>query len=215
MAMGKTHVSVAYATALSVSYGWVGLHQSGWIDNQHDWVQRIIGFANDLTGFNVDWFQGYTLPFLLSVPFVSPNILSAVSSAFLLFIGVVVFGFANLLPDIDSRTSMLGRYVHLSVGGHRGVVHSLYPVLLLTIPALIWSHFILWLIPMGFFTHLLVDDLSVSGIQWLPGLVPPFRPFSVLRYQVNGLFEKVVLLGGSWFVSSVFIFLWVRRLFGG
>lgn len=214
MAMGKTHVSVGYATALSVSYGWVGIHQNGWIDNQHEWIQRAVGFVNETTGFNVEWLQGYTLPALLSVPFVSPNILSAVSSAFLLLIGVILFGFFNLLPDIDSRTSTLGRYVHLSVGGHRGAIHSLYPVILLMIPAIIWSHFILWLIPMGYFTHLLVDDGSVSGIHWLPGLVPPFRPYSVLRYQVNGVFEKVVLVGGSWFVTSVFVYLWFKRLFG-
>lgn len=214
MAMGKTHVSIAYATALSASYGWVGLFQNGWIDNQHEWVQQAVYFVNNAVGFNVDWLQDYTLPFLLSVPFISPNILSAASSAFMLAIGVLVFGFCNLLPDIDSSTSTLGRYVPTNFGGHRGVVHSLYPVILLTIPAIIWSHFVLWLVPMGYFTHLLVDDLSVSGIHWLPGLVPPFRPFSMFRYQVNGVFEKIVLFGGSWFVTSVFVYLWFRRLFG-
>ena len=214
MAMGKTHVSVAHATALSVSYGWVWMHQDGWINNQHNWIQQVVKFVNDTTGFNVEWLQGYTLPILSSVPFIPDNILGAVSSLILLAIGVLIFGFCNLLPDIDSDSSILGRYVPTNFGGHRGVVHSLYPVILLMIPAIVWQHFVLWLIPLGYFTHLLVDDASVAGIHWLPGLAPPFRRYHMFRYQVNGPFEKMVLRGGSWFVSSVFIFLWVRRLFG-
>ena len=213
MAMGKTHMSVANATALSASYGWIWMQRDGWLETTPEWIQRSIQGVNDFTGFQVDWLNGYTLPFLSSVPFISDDTIGAFGSLILLLLGVSIFVLCNLLPDIDSSSSILGRHVPTNFGGHRGVIHSLYPVFALIIPAIIWQNFLLWLIPLGYFTHLLLDDSSVSGVHWLPGITSSTRPYSIFRYEVNGWFEKTVLLGGSWIVTVLFGYLWIRFLF--
>ena len=71
--------------------------------------------------------------------------------------------FGALLPDIDSNTSILGRYVHLPLE-HRGFTHSFYFLL----PFLIIGYFnayVLW-IAFGIFTHLLMDSFSYAGNCW-------------------------------------------------
>lgn len=213
MAMGKTHITFASATALSVSYGWMWIHQNGWLETKPRVMQNSIEWLDNVTGFNTDWLNGYILPVLSSVPFISEHAVGAAGSFLMLLIGVLIFTFCNLLPDIDSSSSILGRYVPTNFGGHRGIMHSLYPVIALSVPAILWPHFLLWLIPFGYLTHLLVDDSSVSGVHWLPGITSSKRPYSVFRYEVNGLFEKTILFGGSWLVIIIFGYLWIRFLF--
>lgn len=82
-----------------------------------------------------------------------------------LYIGLcfVLFVIGSLLPDIDSKNSALGRYIHIPVK-HRTWTHSiLIPVLMfigtIKLPFLFW-------IALGYTLHLFWDSLSRAGICW-------------------------------------------------
>lgn len=70
----------------------------------------------------------------------------------------------SLLPDIDHAGSILGRHVKFP-GEHRGITHSIWPVLLVFGLAIRWN-ILLWL-GFGYLLHLLWDSLSAGGICWL------------------------------------------------
>ena len=89
-------------------------------------------------------------------------------SAFLVSMAAGVFG--ALLPDIDSETSILGRYVYIPVE-HRTITHALWiPLGLFVLGATcyiggFWS--VTWLsISLGWLSHLVVDSWSRAGICW-------------------------------------------------
>lgn len=89
-----------------------------------------------------------------------------------------------LLPDVDSRGSILGRHLRLPLG-HRTWTHSLWPALALSAIA--------WLVPpaapailslvAGMVTHLALDAVSVAGICWL-------YPWPSFRHYPSGAFVK-------------------------
>lgn len=112
-----------------------------------------------------------------------PNTLISVGLA---FVGGVIGG---LLPDIDHPTSKVGRKVPLisktinALFGHRGFTHTLVAGLLFTyflflcstiLPDMIQAFFLPFGLGLavGYFSHLLLDMLTVSGI---PLFYPIFR----------------------------------------
>lgn len=86
-------------------------------------------------------------------------------------LSIALFLFGTLLPDIDSRSSALGRFVYLPIE-HRTWTHAIYaPVVFCLIG--IFVRPIFWL-GMGYFLHLWFDSISTCGICWLypyPGYV--------------------------------------------
>lgn len=71
------------------------------------------------------------------------------------------FWFGSLLPDIDSKNSTLGRKFHLPFK-HRTWTHTIWPCLLLLIPAWFMPWF-RWLL-FGYILHLVGDAVSSAGI---------------------------------------------------
>lgn len=83
-------------------------------------------------------------------------------------ISLLFYYLGTLLPDADSRTSILGRIIYLP-GGHRTWTHSAYPLIFWYICG---KRFYpcKWLF-IGYFLHLAVDSFSKCGVCW-------FLPFT-------------------------------------
>lgn len=86
--------------------------------------------------------------------------------------------FGTLLPDIDKKTSMLGRYVHIPVK-HRTWTHTAWALFILFGLGLLSSIFGAMFV--GYGLHLLIDSVSWAGICW-------FYPIQQYRYYPNGAF---------------------------
>lgn len=99
--------------------------------------------------------------------------------------GLVLFTLGTLLPDIDSKGSTLGRYVHLPVR-HRTITHTFWIVLLLGILSLKVG--LLFWLTLGYFLHIFWDSFSNAGIAW-------FWPLSRYIHYPNG---AVVKKGFRW-----------------
>lgn len=75
---------------------------------------------------------------------------------------VLLFWLGSLLPDIDSKSSMLGRRFHVP-GPHHGITHTdwfLITLFLLSVPGATRVLVFLWL---GAALHLFLDGLSRAG----------------------------------------------------
>ena len=119
-----------------------------------------------------------------------------------LFLGVCCF-FA-ILADIDHPQSKIGRKIKpLSWGcnklfGHRGVLHSIFPVIALY---LVFMYILGWRdialgAGVGYFSHILVDAFTIQGINFL-------NP--VGRAKVSGFVETGSIV--EWLFFVVFIVL--------
>lgn len=93
-------------------------------------------------------------------------------------------GFAcvgSLLPDIDNRSSTLGRYLRLPFG-HRTWTHSVWALVLIAAAC----HKIpvpgIWGLAFGYFLHLFLDGLSGMGVCW-------FYPFTKYVYMEDGVWK--------------------------
>lgn len=76
----------------------------------------------------------------------------------------MLFLLGNLLPDIDSEKSMLGRFIYLPVKHHR-ITHTVWFMLPFLIGG-IWLRPLFW-IGLGYFCHLFIDSLGRAGNCWL------------------------------------------------
>jgi membrane-bound metal-dependent hydrolase YbcI (DUF457 family) len=102
---------------------------------------------------------------------------------------LVPLGIGAMLPDLDSRTSALGRLVPCisrpfeARVGHLQAWHTLAAnvlVVVLTIPLIWLLHVQVWyLISLGFLSHLMLDLLTPQGIML-------FWPLTRTRYNVFG-----------------------------
>ena len=95
---------------------------------------------------------------------------------FMMMLFFVVVG--SLLPDIDNRSSILGRYFYLPIG-HRTWTHSIWAVILFVF--LSKYHPFLGCICIGYVLHLLEDSVSAAGICFL-------YPFKKYISYGNGAF---------------------------
>lgn len=75
----------------------------------------------------------------------------------------LLFLLGSILPDIDSSSSLLGRYFHLPVE-HRTWTHTVWACALV-FAGVFLSKLFFWL-GLGYFLHLFWDSLSKGGVCW-------------------------------------------------
>ncbi|MFA5992421.1 MAG: metal-dependent hydrolase [Candidatus Pacearchaeota archaeon] len=118
---------------------------------------------------------------------------------------------ATLLPDLDSRSSRLGRNPLMRpvqwITGHRGVLHSLTFCLLVSIALAIFIPILALGFFLGYSIHLFADSFTVMGIS---AFWPVKSIVSRGRIETGGRFESILLvltmmgiclLGGAYLVS--------------
>lgn len=89
---------------------------------------------------------------------------------------VLLYLFGTLLPDIDSKSSLLGRHLHLPFE-HRTWTHAIWFPIVFAIGAFAFPP--MWGMVLGYVLHLFWDALSVGGVCW-------FYPISQYRSFGNG-----------------------------
>lgn len=154
------------------------------------------------------------LPFLsdlivkISTFFMPGGVVMGMVCFFLFFLGC-------LFPDVDSPNSLLGKRVHISMGGHRFWMHTIYPVMLCAVFAS-RSVILAWF-ALGYFLHLFMDNFSKCGVCF-------FNPVSGYRVYPGGAKVKknhyVVLYWNevsAWIVCMILamasaVFLWQSRV---
>lgn len=94
--------------------------------------------------------------------------------------------FGALLPDIDTNTSILGRYVPFigAVVPHRTITHTLWAVLALGFPTYFINDPYLYALWFGYVLHIIEDSFSRQGIAWLY----PFITYT--RYGSGAVIKK-------------------------
>lgn len=126
-------------------------------------------------------------------------------------IPMLFFAFGTVLPDVDNGNSKIARRLKLdgvNLGAHRGLTHTNWIPLLLTIIALGSGVSILFWLAFGIWIHLFLDSLSKGGLApWYPlgkwgyvdlgdtKLVVPNRKSLISRlisYKVGSLYEYVL-----------------------
>ena len=95
-------------------------------------------------------------------------------------IGSILYMFGTLLPDIDSRKSILGRFMYIPVKHHK-ITHTLWVVSMLFLMSLIIRP-IAW-ISFGYLVHLWLDSYSRCGVCY-------FYPISKYIEYPNGAMVK-------------------------
>lgn len=92
----------------------------------------------------------------------------------------------SLLPDIDSSSSVFGRFFHLPFK-HRTWTHSFWAVAILCIliaySPWMWLSIVLKGLLFGYLTHLLLDAVSAAGVCF-------WYPFQKYRMYPGGAFVK-------------------------
>lgn len=118
----------------------------------------------------------------------------------LLLTGAVAIG--SLLPDIDSKNSMLGRYVSLveDMFGHRRFIHTIWFVFLLTFGLYFYnqglsltSWFFLWAVSF----HLFLDWLSRGGLDWIYPFGEGYKTYASGASIYKGYRPKLYRVGGT------------------
>lgn len=102
-----------------------------------------------------------------------------------LFFSTLFFWFGTLLPDIDSKSSILGSCLYVPVK-HRTWTHSIWALIIVSFVGLLHPWF--RLMPVGFGLHLLCDQFSASGLCF-------FYPFKKYIVYDTGAF---VAPGHTW-----------------
>lgn len=127
--------------------------------------------------------------------YVNPVWLSCLAWLALDILGFVVGSF---LPDIDSTGSVFGGHIDV-LGGHRGITHTIYPVLIFLFIGLFIRPFA-WL-ALGYFGHIFWDTWSRCGVSWFQPVngyihyksgVKIKRGHRLWLYRVGSLSEYVV-----------------------
>jgi inner membrane protein len=127
-----------------------------------------------------------------------------------------VLSVASLLPDIDYPKSWIGRVFFFASGwlerrfGHRTVTHSALGCVffaLLSLPLLIFSKEIYYLLLAGYFSHVVLDMFNKNGVPFFWPLreyifvIPGRRSW---RVEVGSRGEVVVLV--LFFIASVVLY---------
>lgn len=211
--MGKNHLIVGTAAAVA-GVSWINVLADGtsspaqFLDGLLSWVLRL--WPSWLGGF------GDTVPAWAQHPisvgaswlvqWVMPEQLWSLGGVLYLILAVVLFWVGSLLPDIDSKSSLLGRHLHVP-GPHHGFTHTnwfLAILLLFALPG--FTRVLFWLF-LGALLHCLVDGMSKAGRVGFYPLskhkiiaFPDGTPCVVTvgnrisLYKVGGISELVVLV---------------------
>lgn len=148
--------------------------------------------------FNLDLFS-YSMQFwthLSAGIFAALVLFSFVHNPFLFGLIVII---SSLLPDIDTPTSKLGRNnfskTLTAFFKHRGVIHSVFFMLLVYFFLLMFWHFAALPFLVGYSVHLLLDLLTPRGLRL-------FWPF---KFRIKGFVRSGGLL--EVFVFVIFLIL--------
>lgn len=169
--MGRNHL-IAGTTAAGAAVFWVVElrdHESGaaqFLDDKISWLLHLWpGWLGglDSPGDSPGWavLPASNLAERLAA-WVLPVDLLSVWGVLYALLAVVLFWIGSLLPDIDSKGSILGRHVHVP-GPHHGITHTdwfLAVLLLLSFSGYTRVLFWLWL---GAVLHCWIDGLSQAG----------------------------------------------------
>lgn len=177
--LGKTHAITTISTGL---LGLYGLYQATQTTTE-SWYSPVIHKSVELLGLDFE-LVGFPLVFTLV----------------LCTIGLL---FGSLLPDIDSKRSILGRFVPFveEIIGHRTYTHTIWVVLLLSALAYYVGNLFLWMVVLGYIGHIIQDSFSVQGIDWLYPFGKGYKSyggasikkgFHLGLYRVGGVFETII-----------------------
>lgn len=134
-------------------------------------------------------------------------------------IGVALFVFGTLLPDIDNEKSLLGRHVHIPVE-HRTWTHALWFVLASAMASTAVP--LLWWFTAGYAVHLFWDSLSRGGVCWFYPL-SNYRRFGggakvknghVLRLYGVGDGSETVVVAAAVFVAALLAYWYALKVLG-
>lgn len=115
-----------------------------------------------------------------------------------LYYGIVLL--AALLPDIDHEGSVLNRTLRITkilpmFFKHRGLFHSIWPIIILSWLTWSFSRTISLAIIVGYGSHLLIDSTTKMGVNWLYPLKSKLRgPVKTSGMTENVLFIIFVVL---------------------
>jgi membrane-bound metal-dependent hydrolase YbcI (DUF457 family) len=110
---------------------------------------------------------------------------------------VVILGLfllLSIIPDIDLHSSYIGKqipgfsFVFEVLLGHRGIVHSMWPVFIL-FPLLYPYGFAITI--SAFIVHLFLDTMTKKGIAWLWPFLRIKGPFETGRIMDSFLFYSL------------------------
>lgn len=128
--------------------------------------------------------------------------------AFALALILLSFGLGTLLPDIDSETSTIGRYV-LPISRaipHRTITHTIWAVILILAFGIYFGSIYLCALALGYALHIAEDSFSNQGICWFYPLFGKYDYFAgggakkrgrktTFAYRTGGLGETLVFYG--------------------
>ncbi len=187
--LGRTHIVTTTAMG---SAGLYGLHHLIETGDTESWYGSIAHTIVETIGLD---FTEMGFPFLLTLA--------------IIYLALI---FGSLLPDIDSKESILGRYVPFveEIFGHRKFIHTIWIVLVLMAISNVTGFLVLWFITIGYFLHLFQDSLSIMSVHWFYPIVifPRKRGF----YRVGGVIETLIfaLMIG---LNIYMLYLWFLVLF--
>lgn len=126
------------------------------------------------------------------------------------------------LPDVDSRNSVLGRYVPFisDVIPHRKVTHTIWVLIGLLFVSLFFHSYYLFFLTLGYVTHMIQDTPSDCGVCWFFPIIGSYREYGsgamvkkghekMPSYTVGGMGETMIFwisicflcLNSLWFIG--------------
>ena len=121
---------------------------------------------------------------------------------------LIVFMIGAISPDIDSRRSLIGRYVPFveDILGHRTITHTLWVVGVLIAINIFFPGPFIFAFTAGYILHLIEDGWSKQGIIWFYPLTGQYKTYSsgasiktgkrlaFQTYSTGGTFETIVFV---------------------
>ncbi len=122
-----------------------------------------------------------------------PSILSN-HNIFSQIIFCVILLTSTSLPDIDTKDSKISRKIPILPSilslftTHRGIIHSIYPIILISAILYPYSSFYTFAFIIGYLSHLVLDALTIQGINFLH----PFAQFHVKGFIKTGSILELI-----------------------
>ncbi|MCF7860929.1 metal-dependent hydrolase [Candidatus Woesearchaeota archaeon] len=88
--------------------------------------------------------------------------------------------FSSILPDIDAKKSLIGRFFSFLELEHRGFFHSVWFMAFATMVAYIISQTAAKILIIGIGSHLLIDQLNHKGL----------RPLYPIPFRIKGIVKS-------------------------
>lgn len=110
------------------------------------------------------------------------------------------------LPDIDTKESKISRKIPILPSLislftiHRGIIHSIYPIILISAILYPYGSFYTLAFIIGYVSHLILDSLTIQGVNFLH----PFAQFHLKGFIKTGSILELIL-----FISLIAITLFL------